>query len=108
MQSLILILHVLVAICLVALVLVQQGKGADIGASFGSGSANTMFGSVGPAPFLMKVTCTLAAIFFMTSLGMGIFAAHAPVDSGVQLLVPSSMQQPVTQPLQTAPVTTGN
>lgn len=104
MQSLILILHVLVAICLVALVMVQQGKGADMGASFGSGSANTMFGSVGPAPFLMKVTCTLAAIFFITSLSMGFIASRAPADNGTQLLVPSTMQQPMTQPLQTAPV----
>ena len=68
MQSIILIIHVLVAICIIALVLVQHGKGADAGAAFGSGSANTMFGSQGPMPFLMKLTALFAFIFFITSI----------------------------------------
>ena len=68
MQQLILIIHVLVAVCLVVLVLLQHGKGADVGAAFGSGASNTMFGSVGATSFLMKITGVLAAIFFATSL----------------------------------------
>ena len=60
----------LAAICIIALVLVQHGKGADAGAAFGSGSANTMFGSQGPVPFLMKLTALFALIFFVTSISL--------------------------------------
>lgn len=77
MQQLILIVHVLVCIAIVVLVLMQHGKGADVGAAFGSGSSNTMFGSQGAMSFLMKVTAFLAAIFFVTSLGLSYLAAHA-------------------------------
>lgn len=68
MQQLILIIHVLAALSIIGLVLLQHGKGADIGASFGSGSSQTVFGSGGAVPFLMKVTVTLGAVFFCTSL----------------------------------------
>lgn len=74
MQSIILVLHVLVCISIVALVLLQHGRGADVGAAFGSGSSNTMFGSQGSVPFLMKLTAVLAAVFFATSLGLGLLA----------------------------------
>lgn len=77
MQQLILILHVFVAIAIVALVLMQHGKGADIGASFGSGSSQTMFGSVGSMSFLMKITAFLGAVFFATSLSLSYMASHA-------------------------------
>jgi preprotein translocase subunit SecG len=76
MQSIILILHVLVAICIIALVLVQHGKGADAGAAFGSGSANTMFGSQGPMPFLMKLTALFAFVFFLTSIVLSYLSTH--------------------------------
>lgn len=76
MQQLILVLHVLIAICLISLVLLQHGKGADMGAAFGSGASNTMFGSTGSAPFLVKVTALLAALFFATSLVLGYIASH--------------------------------
>lgn len=76
MQQFVLILHVLIALALVSLVLVQHGKGADVGASFGSGAANTMFGSVGPASFLMKLTAILAAGFFATSITLTYMVAH--------------------------------
>ncbi|OGT34583.1 MAG: preprotein translocase subunit SecG [Gammaproteobacteria bacterium RIFCSPHIGHO2_02_FULL_39_13] len=76
MQSLILILHVLIAIAIIALVLLQHGRGADVGASFGSGSSNTMFGSAGALPFLMKVTAVCAVIFFTTSISLSYLAAR--------------------------------
>ena len=76
MQSLILVLHVLVAIFLVTLVLMQHGKGADAGASFGAGASNTVFGSQGSTTILMKITAILAFIFFMTSLGLAYMNAH--------------------------------
>lgn len=73
MQELIFLLHVLVAVCLIAMILMQKGKGADMGAAFGTGASNTMFGSIGSMPFLVKVTGTLAAIFFATSLILSYF-----------------------------------
>ncbi len=76
MQQLIIVLHVLVAVCLVSLVLLQHGKGADMGAAFGSGASNTMFGSAGSTPFLMKVTAILAVAFFVTSLSLGYLASR--------------------------------
>lgn len=103
MQQLILILHVLVAIAVVALVLIQHGKGADVGASFGSGSANTMFGSAGHMPFLMKLTATLAAVFFATSLSLSYIASknhqHAGslLSRGVQQSMPVAPTNPLKQ-----------
>lgn len=68
MYQLILVLHVLVAISIVGLVLLQHGKGADIGAGFGSGASNTVFGSQGSGGFLFKLTGSLVIVFFVTSL----------------------------------------
>lgn len=68
MYQLILLVHVLVAVVLIGLILIQQGKGADIGAAFGSGASNTVFGSQGVGTFLFKFTSSLAIIFFATSL----------------------------------------
>ena len=70
LQTILLILLVADAIALVALVLLQQGKGADVGAAFGSGSANTLFGSAGSASFLTKATAWLAIGFFAISFGL--------------------------------------
>ena len=64
MQPILLVLHVLAGIAIVALVLMQHGRGADAGASFGAGASQTMFGSQGSTPFLVKVTMILAAVFF--------------------------------------------
>ena len=69
-ESVLLALLVLDAIALVVLVLLQQGKGADAGASFGSGSSNTMFGSLGAASFLTKATAWLAIGFFVIAFGL--------------------------------------
>src|SRR3990167_4082699 len=76
MQPFILVIHVLIAIALISLVLVQHGKGADVGASFGGGAANTMFGSMGPASFLMKLTSILGMLFFVTSIVLVVLASH--------------------------------
>lgn len=74
MESLIIIVHVLAAIGITGLVLLQQGKGADMGASFGSGASQTLFGSVGSGNALTKSTAWLAVIFFATSLGLALVA----------------------------------
>lgn len=85
MQTIILIIHVLIAVCLVGLVLLQHGKGADASAAFSSGASNTMFGSMGTTPFLMKVTIFLAAGFFITSIELSYLTSH---HSGEWLKVP--------------------
>ncbi len=71
MYQLLLIIHVIVAVAIIGLVLIQQGKGADIGAAFGSGASNTVFGSQGTGGFLFKLTGGLALLFFATSLTLG-------------------------------------
>lgn len=74
METVILIIHIIVAIALVALVLLQQGKGAETGASFGAGASQTVFGSQGSANFLSRVTAALATVFFLTSFGLAMLA----------------------------------
>jgi len=98
MQQLILIVHVLVAVAIVALVLMQHGKGADVGAAFGSGSSNTMFGSAGSMSFLMKLTALLGAVFFATSLGLSYMASRQAKQPNTL----TSMQQNVA-PRQALP-----
>ena len=70
MHTLVLVLHIVAAVGIVVLVLLQHGKGADMGAAFGSGSAGSLFGSAGASNFLSKTTAILAATFFVTSLGL--------------------------------------
>jgi preprotein translocase subunit SecG len=74
LETVVIVVHLLAALGLVALVLLQQGKGADAGASFGAGASGTVFGSQGSATFLSRFTAVLAAVFFVTSLGLGFFA----------------------------------
>lgn len=76
MYQLLLIVHVLVALAIIGLVLIQHGKGADIGAAFGSGASNTVFGSQGTGGFLFKLTGGLALAFFVTSLSLSSMVAN--------------------------------
>ena len=74
METIVVVVHVIVAVVIVGLVLLQQGKGADAGASFGAGASQTVFGSSGTGNFLVKATTIAATIFFVTSLSLAIFA----------------------------------
>lgn len=74
MEKLVLIVHVLTALAIIGLILIQQGKGADMGASFGSGSSQTVFGSGGGGSFFTRATAVLATLFFVTSFGLAIIA----------------------------------
>jgi preprotein translocase subunit SecG len=74
METIIIVVHVIVAIAIVGLVLLQQGKGADAGAAFGAGASNTVFGSSGSGNFLTRATTVAATVFFATSLVLAIFA----------------------------------
>ncbi len=76
MQTIIIIVHVIAAIAIVGLVLLQQGKGADAGASFGAGASQTVFGASGSGNFLVRATTISAVIFFVTSLSLAIFAKN--------------------------------
>ena len=81
-ETLLLGLHVVVAAALIGFVLLQHGKGADMGAAFGSGSSGSLFGAAGSANFLSRTTAILATVFFLSSLGLTYFGAtrSAPVD----------------------------
>jgi preprotein translocase subunit SecG len=83
MQTVVLVLHIIAAIGIVVLVLLQHGKGADMGAAFGSGSAGSLFGSAGAANFLSRTTAILAAVFFATSLGLTYFMSPNRSSGGV-------------------------
>ena len=82
LETVLVILLVVDAIALGALVLLQQGKGADVGAAFGSGSANTLFGSTGSAGFLTKATVWLSIAFFAISLGLAYTAKERAAAAG--------------------------
>lgn len=100
METLILILHVLTALCVIGLVLIQHGKGADMGAAFGSGSAGSLFGSSGSANFLSRTTGVLAAVFFLTSLGLTYLSSHKGRPEGVM----STHQESPVEPAKGVPV----
>jgi len=132
--SIILTLHVLVAIAIVVLVLVQHGKGADMGAAFGTGSAGSLFGSSGASNFLSRSTAVCATLFFITSLALTYYHAPkgqgvvsdfgksvtsvpeakkttvdtipAPAGSAVPTLVPDAAETPASTPAVPAPATT--
>ena len=74
METAVVVIHVVIAIVIVGLVLLQQGKGADVGASFGAGASQTVFGSAGTGNFLVRATAVGATLFFVTSLVLAIFA----------------------------------
>ena len=83
METFVWVVHVLTAMALVGLVLVQHGKGADMGVSFGSGSAGSLFGSSGSANFLSRSTAVAATLFFMTSMTLTYLYAHPSQSQGV-------------------------
>ena len=80
--SAILLVNLLSALGVIGLVLVQHGKGADMGAGFGSGASGSLFGASGSANFLSRSTAVLAAIFFLTCLALAYIASNAPKTSG--------------------------
>jgi preprotein translocase subunit SecG len=96
--------HVISAIALIVLVLVQHGKGADMGAAFGSGSAGSLFGSSGSANFLSRSTAVAAAIFFVTSLSLTYIYSHPAQNAGVMEKMDTSKTVPEVAPV--APVVT--
>jgi preprotein translocase subunit SecG len=82
-ESTLLVLHVIIAAVICGLVLLQHGKGADMGAAFGSGSSGSLFGAAGSANFLSRATAVLATVFFLSSLGLTWYAATRAKPQGV-------------------------
>jgi preprotein translocase subunit SecG len=99
MYQFILIVHVIVAATVIGLVLIQHGKGADIGAAFGSGASNTVFGSQGTGNFLFKLTAILALTFFVSSLSLSSMVANQ-YKKAEQQVIP----QPLSAPESKIPV----
>ena len=104
MKEILLVIHVLTALGIITLVLLQQGKGADMGAAFGGGgsASQTMFGARGSANFLSRSTAILAAIFFATSLGLAVVYSQHSADRGRSITeqvtpVPAAPQAPAPQ-----------
>ena len=115
METLVLVIHVLAALALVGLVLLQHGKGADVGAAFGSGASGSVFGSSGSANFLSRTTAVLAVVFFLTSLGLTFYSSRKTEGRGVMATQPAAPGQslpaqiPPTAPAgQAAPSPTGS
>jgi len=108
MVTLLTIVHVIVCLFLIVIVLLQHGKGADMGASFGGGSGKTVFGTEGPLPLLNKITTTSAIVFMLTSVTLAYYSANisrssvmkslkvsAPVQKQVEL-APTPVEVPMT------------
>ncbi len=94
MENFVLLVHCLIAVVMIGLILLQQGKGAEAGASFGAGASQTVFGAAGSASFLTKVTAWLAAVFMVTSLSLAYFA-HRDVQAHQKLVLPAALTVPV-------------
>jgi len=104
LHSIILVAHVLAGVGVVGLVLLQHGKGADMGAAFGSGASGSLFGATGSANFLSRATAVLAAIFFLTSLGLSYVSSSRPATSGsVMDAVPATSVPAVPAPTPAVP-----
>jgi preprotein translocase subunit SecG len=101
METLVLVIHVLAALAICGLVLLQHGKGADVGAAFGSGSAGSVFGASGSANFLSRATAIAAVIFFVTSLGLTYFSTTRTEARGVMATPPA--QEDKSLPAQIPP-----
>ena len=87
MQTILVVSHLMLAIGIVTLVLLQHGKGADAGAAFGSGASATVFGAKGSASFLSRATAVMATLFFLTSMALAYFASQTGEQQGLMDMV---------------------
>ena len=93
MEQVILIIHVLAAMAIIGLILIQRGKGADMGASFGAGASQTLFGSTGGGNVLTRATAILVALFFATSFGLAVVAKNKASSAGdISIPVPAAVE----------------
>jgi preprotein translocase subunit SecG len=106
LESILLVVHLLVAVAVCGFVLLQHGKGADMGAAFGSGASGSLFGAAGSANFLSRTTAVLAAVFFLSSLGLTWFGT---TRSGPRSVIQQGVMDKLPAPKATdmPPVPTG-
>jgi preprotein translocase subunit SecG len=110
LQTTTIVFHVLIAAAIVGLVLLQRGKGADAGAGFGAGASGTVFGARGSASFLSRMTATLAALFFASSLTLAYLGGRkpeAPKSVIDRVTVPQTQEAPPAPTTQQAPAQGG-
>ena len=100
LQTLAVVFHVLLAVGIIGIVLLQRGKGADAGAGFGAGASGTVFGARGSASFLSRTTAVLATLFFLTSLGLTYLFSQHKVATSVVDTVKQEAPAPVNPPVQ--------
>lgn len=105
MSILLIIIHVLVCIALIMIVLLQTGKGADMGAAFGGGSSQTLFGSTGASTFLSKATTAAAIIFMVTSLGLAYLSSHRTGGQSIVTDTPAPVETQAAPGATTPPAT---
>ena len=98
--NVLIVLHVLVALAIIGLVLLQHGKGADMGSGFGGGASGSLFGATGSANFLSRTTAVLAALFFILSLALAYVATRRPLEEGgvMDTVRRSAPQKPAAVP----------
>jgi len=97
MSLLLIVIHVVVCVALIMIVLLQTGKGADMGAAFGGGGSQTLFGSTGASTFLSKATTVAAIVFMLTSLALAYLSSHRTSDS-----IMETTTAPIEQPASPA------
>jgi len=103
METLIIVVHVLIALAIVGLILIQQGKGADMGASFGGGASQTLFGSRGTGNALTRATAIFATLFFASSFALAVLAKNKSESAGVvDIPVPAAVEMPADLPADAA------
>jgi preprotein translocase subunit SecG len=106
--NVLIVAHVLVALAIIGLVLLQHGKGADMGSGFGGGASSSLFGATGSANFLSRTTAVLATLFFLLSLALAYVATKKPVEGGgvidaVRQQPAQPEKQPAAEPPKPAP-----
>jgi preprotein translocase subunit SecG len=105
MEQIILVVHLLVALAIIGLIMLQQGKGADMGASFGAGASQTLFGSSGSGNVLTRGTAWLVALFFATSFGLALIANQkSEVAGDLDLEIPAAVEATAPAPAEELPV----
>jgi preprotein translocase subunit SecG len=105
MENIIIAVHVLAALSIIGLILLQQGKGAEMGASFGSGSSQALFGPQGTGTIFSHATAILTAVFFATSLGLAVYAKHKITGTLEEGIPAAEVIQSVNQPATDVPAT---
>ena len=100
LTTVLIVLHVLVALAIIGLVLLQHGKGADMGSGFGGGASGSLFGATGSANFLSRTTAVLAAVFFLLSLALAYTATRKPAEEGGGVIDVIRQQSQVPAPSQ--------